>query len=84
VTHFLLQIPPSEARAMRRQTSRVSFLMCPFRVRSLLTDQKTPAAARGRNHRSNSAQIKLRAIVVIGQVLTHERCHRNEVGDGCF
>jgi hypothetical protein len=69
---------------MRRQTSRVSFLMCPFCVRSLLTEQKTSAEARGRNHRSNSAQIKLRAIIEIGQVLAHERCHRDEVGDGCF
>ena len=32
-THFLLQIERFAAHTMRRQTSRVSFLMCPFCVR---------------------------------------------------
>ena len=33
-THFSLQIKPSETLRMRRETSRVSFLMCPFCVRA--------------------------------------------------
>jgi hypothetical protein len=35
-THFLLQIELVPPAAMRRETSRVSFLMCPFCVRGLL------------------------------------------------
>src|SRR6266511_1346625 len=35
-TQFLLQIGPSDASRMRRETSRVSFLMCPFCVRGQL------------------------------------------------
>jgi hypothetical protein len=33
-TQFFLQIGPNEASRMRRETSRVSFLMCPFCVRA--------------------------------------------------
>jgi hypothetical protein len=36
-THILLQIAPFEGPEMRRETSRVSFLMCPFCVRGLLS-----------------------------------------------
>jgi hypothetical protein len=36
-THFLLQIGLLEAVEMRRETSRVSFLMCPFCVRALVS-----------------------------------------------
>jgi hypothetical protein len=69
---------------MRRETSRVSFLMCPFCVRSLLTEQKTPAEARGRK-----STIELRVDQTPRDcrdraVLARERCHRDEVGDGCF
>jgi hypothetical protein len=32
-TQFLLQIGPLQALEMRREASRVSFLMCPFCVR---------------------------------------------------
>jgi hypothetical protein len=32
-THLLLQIGPFSSGAMRREASRVSFLMCPFCVR---------------------------------------------------
>jgi transposase len=35
-TQFFLQIGPSEESGMRRETSRVSFLMCPFCVRGQL------------------------------------------------
>jgi hypothetical protein len=35
-TQFLLQIRLLQAVEMRREASRVSFLMCPFRVRALL------------------------------------------------
>jgi hypothetical protein len=37
-THLLLQIGPFSSGAMRREASRVSFLMCPFRVRVLIPD----------------------------------------------
>jgi hypothetical protein len=40
-THILLQIGPFEGPEMRRETSRVSFLMCPFCVRLLLTRSAT-------------------------------------------
>ena len=40
-THFLLQIGLLQAVEMRRETSRVSFLMCPFCVRALLTTSTT-------------------------------------------
>ena len=40
--HILLQIAPFEGPAMRRETSRVSFLMCLFCVRDLLSVLKTP------------------------------------------
>ena len=40
-THFLLQIGLVEALEMRRETSRVSFLMCPFCVRGLLAAATT-------------------------------------------
>jgi hypothetical protein len=36
-TQFLLQVGPFEESGMRRKTSRVSFLMCPFCVRALLS-----------------------------------------------
>jgi hypothetical protein len=36
-TQFLLQIGPFEESGMGRKTSRVSFLMCPFCVRALLS-----------------------------------------------
>jgi hypothetical protein len=35
-THILLQIAPFEGQEMRREASRVLFLMCPFCVRALL------------------------------------------------
>jgi hypothetical protein len=38
---FGLQIRPLRARAMRRETSRVSFLMCPFCVRALMPSEAT-------------------------------------------
>jgi hypothetical protein len=37
-THFLLQIELVPRTAMRRETSRVSFLMCPFCVRRMLLE----------------------------------------------
>jgi hypothetical protein len=40
-THILLQIAPFEGPEMRRETSRASFLMCPFCVRGLLPEQST-------------------------------------------
>jgi hypothetical protein len=40
-THFLLQIPLLQAVEMRREASRVSFLMCPFCVRASLTTVTT-------------------------------------------
>jgi hypothetical protein len=40
-TQFFLQIGRLEAVKMRRETSRVSFLMCPFCVRGLLSDEAT-------------------------------------------
>jgi hypothetical protein len=43
-TRFLLQIGPLQAVKMRRETSRVSFLMCPFCVRSVLFTQTTTFA----------------------------------------
>ena len=36
-----LQIGPNEASRVRREASRVSFLMCPFCVRGWLTDETT-------------------------------------------
>jgi hypothetical protein len=44
-TQFLLLIGPSDASSMRRETSRVSFLMCPFCVRGLMSLQTTATAA---------------------------------------
>jgi hypothetical protein len=38
---FLLQIELSGRLRMRRETSRVSFLMCPFCVRGLLSNETT-------------------------------------------
>jgi hypothetical protein len=46
-THFLLQIGPLQAVQMRRETSRVSFLMCPFCVRALLPHATTVPALFG-------------------------------------
>jgi hypothetical protein len=43
-TPFLLQIAPNEALRMRRETSRVSLLMCPFCVREPLTRPTTAPA----------------------------------------
>ena len=40
-TQFFLQIGPSDASSMRRETSRVSFLMCPFCVRELVPSATT-------------------------------------------
>jgi hypothetical protein len=40
-TCFRLQISRFPRAAMRRETSRVSFLMCPFCVRVLLTSATT-------------------------------------------
>jgi hypothetical protein len=41
-TRFLLQISLLWALEMRRETSRVSFLMCPFCVRALVPSRTTP------------------------------------------
>ena len=41
-TQFLLQISLIRRRTMRRETSRVSFLMCPFCVRGSLLIWATP------------------------------------------
>ncbi|MGH3084398.1 MAG: hypothetical protein ACRDNP_10145, partial [Gaiellaceae bacterium] len=43
-TRFLLQSGSFEREDMRRETSRVSFLMCPFCVRALLTIRTTISA----------------------------------------
>jgi hypothetical protein len=40
-TRFFLQIGPSDASRMRREASRVSFLMCPFCVRDVLPNSTT-------------------------------------------
>jgi hypothetical protein len=40
-TQFLLQIGLMQAENMRREASRVSFLMCPFCVRPVLPDKAT-------------------------------------------
>jgi hypothetical protein len=40
-TPFLLQIGPILTPEMRRETSRVSFLMCPFCVRAASSDEAT-------------------------------------------
>jgi hypothetical protein len=40
-TQFLLQIGSLEREEMRRETSRVSFLMCPVCVREVLTTSTT-------------------------------------------
>ena len=40
-TRFLLQIPLLQAVEMRRETSPVSVLMCPFCVRASLSDEAT-------------------------------------------
>jgi hypothetical protein len=40
-TQFRLQMGPIRRLAMRRETSRVSFLMCPFCVREALTTVTT-------------------------------------------
>ncbi len=40
-THFPLEIGPILLAGMRRETSRVSFLTCPFCVRALLLDVTT-------------------------------------------
>jgi len=42
-THILLQIAPFEGPEMRREASRVSFLMCPFCVRAVLLTLTTNA-----------------------------------------
>jgi hypothetical protein len=42
-TQFLLQIGPFAGRLMRREASRVSFLMCPFCVRAVLRTLTTNA-----------------------------------------
>ena len=46
-TQFLLQIGVFAAHAVRRKTSRVSFLMCPFCVRGVLTKETTDAGVDG-------------------------------------
>ena len=46
-THILLQIAPFDGPKMRRKTSRVSFLMCPFCVRGLLSVLTTENLERG-------------------------------------
>ena len=44
-TLFLLQIAVIRRRGMRREASRVSFLMCPFCARELLTRPTTDSLA---------------------------------------
>jgi hypothetical protein len=44
-TEFRLEIRPFPAVRMRRETSRVSFLMCPFCVRASSSHLTTPSAA---------------------------------------
>ena len=46
-THILLQIGPFEGPEMRRETSCVSFLMCPFCVRGSLSVLTTKNVGRG-------------------------------------
>jgi hypothetical protein len=46
-TQFFLQIESSEASRMRREASRVSFLMCPFCVRGALSVLTTENVRRG-------------------------------------
>jgi hypothetical protein len=43
-TQFLLQIGPGGTLEMRRETTRVSFLMCPFCVRGMLLKLTTKAS----------------------------------------
>jgi hypothetical protein len=45
-TQFLLQIALVQAVEMRREASRVSFLMCPFCVRVVLPTKTTPLRQR--------------------------------------
>jgi hypothetical protein len=40
--HFPLQIGSILVAGMRRETSRVSFVMCPFCVRAMMPSQATP------------------------------------------
>jgi len=47
-TRFRLEIRPFWALGMRRETSRVSFLMCPFCVRAQLLCETTDAGSRRR------------------------------------
>jgi hypothetical protein len=49
-THFPLQIGPFAGRLIRRETSRVSFLMCPFCVRVMLPRLTTHASGAVRRH----------------------------------
>jgi len=53
-TQFLLQIGLMQAENMRREASRVSFLMCPFCVRPVLPDEATQFKQRARRRRSGS------------------------------
>jgi hypothetical protein len=46
-TQYLLQIGPFGGLGMRRDTSRVSFLMCPFCVRALVPSPTTHGANEG-------------------------------------
>ena len=46
-TQFLLQVVTIDGSRMCRETSRVSFLMCPFCVHALLTSSPTMTARSG-------------------------------------
>jgi hypothetical protein len=50
-TRIVLQTTLFECGEMRRETSRVSFLMCPFCVRHVLPNQATEHLGRGRPRR---------------------------------
>jgi hypothetical protein len=58
-TQFLLQIGVSEVSMMRREASRVSFLMCPFCVRSPSSESAT--------YRTAAAEPLRRSGVAVGQ-----------------
>ena len=58
-THFLLQIGLFERSEMRRETSRVSFLMCPFCVRGLLSVLTTENVGVDATDHDNGSAVEL-------------------------
>jgi hypothetical protein len=60
-TQFFLQIGSLEQGEMRREASRVSFLMCPFCVRALMPTRATHLGGRDHGQRAEEFVGAMRA-----------------------